>query len=197
MCPAKQCQCGFTLIELMITLVIVAIVITVGAPSLNEFIAGQRVRTTASDLMADFAFARAEAIKESRQAIMERLPGATGTWKDGWRICVDLNSNGACNAPLEVRKTTTPIPGDAASTIVCATHVDFLTTIVFRPDGRVVRPIVPVAVPTPNDGIKIQVDVRGDGAADNDPIRLVFLGVSGRASVENQDKRTDSPPCAT
>jgi len=177
----------------MITLVVLAIVIAIGVPSLTEFVAGQRVRTTASDLMADFAFARAEAIKESRQAIMERLPGASGTWKDGWRICVDLNSDGACNAPLEVRKTATPVPGNPAMTTVCATHADLLNTIAFRPDGRVVRPTAPTA----NDGIKIEIDVGADGAADNDPIRLVFLGLSGRASVEIQDRRTTSPPCAT
>jgi type IV fimbrial biogenesis protein FimT len=187
--PTPSIHAGFTLIELMITLVIMAILITVGAPQLNDFIASQRVRTVTSDLMADMAFARAEAIKESRRAIMERLAGATSTWKDGWRVCVDLNSNGVCEA-AEVRKTGTPIPGDAA-TLVCATHSDLATTIVFRPDGRVMRP----NAATVTDGLKVQIDVGADGSATNDRIRLVFLGLSGRASMEIQDKRSDSPPC--
>lgn len=189
----KSLEQGFTLIELMITLVVMALVITIGIPGFTDFIASQRARTVASDLMADMAFARAEAIKESRRAIMERLAGPTGTWKDGWRICVDLNSDNACNAPLEVRKTSSPVPGDPANTFVCATHADLLTMIVFRPDGRVMR----ATAPTANDGLKIHVDVGSDGSDNNDRIRLVFLGVSGRASAENQDKRTDSPPCAT
>jgi type IV fimbrial biogenesis protein FimT len=183
---------GFTLIELMITLVIMVIAITIGVPSFNDFIASQRVRTTASDLMADMAFARAEAIKESRRAIMERTSGATGTWKDGWQICVDLDGNGACSA-TEVRKATTPVPGEAARTIVCATTSDLLSTIEFRPDGRVVR----ASAPNVGDGVKIQIDVGGVGSATNDRIRLVFLGISGRPGVEVQDNRSDSPACAS
>ncbi len=183
---------GFTLIELMITLVILVIVITVGVPSFSDFIAAQRARATASDLMADMAFARAEAIKESRRAIMEPINGP-GTWKAGWRICVDLNSDGDCDAPGEVRKISTPVAGDPATTTVCATHADLKSGIIFRPDGRVVRGSAAGA----NDGLKIQIDVGADGAATNDPIRVVFLGLSGRASVEVQDKRSDSPACAS
>jgi prepilin-type N-terminal cleavage/methylation domain-containing protein len=182
---------GFTLIELMITLVIMVLAITIGVPSFNDFIASQRVRAAASDLMADMAYARAEAIKESRRAIMERLSGATGTWKDGWRICVDLDGDGVCGAG-EVRKATTPVPGDPARTIVCATTGDLLSAIVFRPDGRIVR----ASAPDVNDGVKIQIDVGGDGSATTDRIRLVFLGVSGRPGVEVQDNRSDSPACA-
>ena len=98
---------GFTLIELMITLVIMAIVLTVGVPSFIDFIATQRVRTAASDLAADMAFARAEAIKESRWVIMEPIGGA-GTWKDGWRIWVDLD-NSRTRAAAEDRKTATGV----------------------------------------------------------------------------------------
>jgi type IV fimbrial biogenesis protein FimT len=166
---------GFTLIELMITLVILAIVITVGVPSFNDFIASQRVRTAASDVMADMAFARAEAIKESRRTVMESLGGA-GTWKNGWRICVDMNNDGDCDTADPVRKTTTPVAGRAK---VCASPDE---AIVFRPDGRVIR----ATAPTANDGIRVSDDL-GDTNASNDRVRLVILGVSGRPSVVVQD----------
>jgi len=174
----RLAQRGFTLVELMATLVIMAIVITIGVPGLTDFIASQRVRTTASDLVADMSLARAEAIKESRQAIMERVAGATSTWKDGWRICVDINGNGTCDA-AEIRKTTTPVPGRTA---VCATTADLDDRIVFRPDGRVLRATAPGA----GDGIKVSDD-NNDGATSNDRIRLIFLGISGRARMEIQD----------
>jgi len=169
---------GFTLIELMITLAIMAIVITVGIPNLSSFVNAQRVRTATSDIMADIAFARAEAIKESRQAIMERMAGATGTWKDGWRICVDLNSNGTCDA-AEVRKISPPISGRSK---VCSTTADLDNRIVFRPDGRVVR----AAAPGANDGIKVSDD-NNDANVANDRIRLIFIGVIGRPRAEVQD----------
>lgn len=171
---------GFTLIELMITLVILAIVITVGVPGFTDFIAAQRVRTTASDIMADMAFARAEAIKESRPVIM--APITTGNWKDGWRICVDLDGGGDCDVPGEVRKTATPVPG---RTKVCATPDE---PIVFRPDGRITR----VTASTAADGIRVSDDL-GDAATANNRSRLVYLGVSGRPSVEVQDGGTVCP----
>ena len=169
---------GFTLIELMITLVILAIVITIGVPSFNDFIASQRVRTTASDLMADMAFARAEAIKESRRVVMERLSGATSTWKDGWNICVDLDGNNACSAG-EVRKSATPLSG---RTKMCATTAELNDSIIFRPDGRIVRTTAVAAT----DGILISDDF-DDTNTGNNRARLVYLGVSGRPSVEIQD----------
>lgn len=166
---------GFTLIELMITLLIMAIVITVGVPSFNEFIASQRVRTTSSDIMADIAFARAEAIKESRRTVMEPLAGAN-TWKRGWRICVDLNNDGDCDAADPVRKVANPVAG---RTRVCAQPDE---PISFRPDGRVIR----VAAPNVTDGIRVSDDL-GDGNVANNRTRLVFLGVAGRPRVEVQD----------
>ncbi len=169
---------GFTLIELMITLGIVAIVVTVGAPSLSGYVASQRVRTAVSDLAADIAFARAEAIKESRLAIMERIAGGTGTWKDGWRICVDIDRSGNCSA-AEDRKLTQPLGGRIR---VCSTAGDFNTRIVFRPDGRVVRASAPGA----NDGLKISDDL-SDGAAGNDYIRSIVIGISGRPLIIKQD----------
>lgn len=179
---------GFTLIEMMIALVILAIVITVGVPGLADFVAAQRVRTTASDIAADMAFARAEAIKESRPAIMERIVGTTNTWKDGWQICVDLDQNGACAAG-EVRKRTAPVSGRSR---VCASAADFNDRMVFRPDGRVNR----TAVPGINDGLKVS-DNLDDADSTNDRIRTVVIGLTGRASTAVQDNTPATPARGT
>ncbi|MCC6532968.1 MAG: GspH/FimT family pseudopilin [Burkholderiales bacterium] len=179
--PAGPGDAGFTLIELMITVAIVAVIITVGVPSLTEFVAMQRVRTAVSDTMADIAFARAEAIKESRPAIMERLAGATGTWKDGWRVCVDIDNSNTCTA-AEDRKRTEAFGGRVR---VCSTATDFDNRIIFRPDGRVSRPNAPGA----NDGLKVSDDL-GDGVAGNDFIRSIVIGISGRPLVIKQDAHT-------
>lgn len=172
----------------MITLVIVAIVITVGVPSLTDFVAAQRVRTTASDLVSDMALARAEAVKESRQAIFERVAGATNTWKDGWRVCIDLNSNSTCDNN-EIRKVTTTVPGRSK---VCSTTGDFDNRIFFRPDGRVVR----TAAPGANDGLKVSDD-NNDATTANDRVRLIFIGISGRARMEVQDNDPANPTRGT
>lgn len=181
-------QHGFTIIELMITLVVAALLITVGVPGLADFVASQRIRATTSDIMADMAYARAEAIKESRTAILERLGGVSGTWKSGWQVCVDFDNNGSCSN-TEVRKATTNVPGRSK---VCATATDFNDRILFRPDGRVNRTSAPGA----NDGIKVSDDIN-DADTTNDRVRLIFLGLSGRARMEIQDNDANNPTRGT
>jgi type IV fimbrial biogenesis protein FimT len=172
----RKHSAGFTLIELMMTLVIMAIVITVGAPALADFVAAQRVRTAASDMMGDMSLARAEAIKESRRAILAPL---TTDWKDGWQVCVDLNGDNSCQA-AEVRKIGSPISG---RTKMCATPAG---AIVFRPDGRV------MGVRGPGDGLRVSHDL-DDSDPSNDQVRFIFLGLSGRPSMQIQEGGTVCP----
>lgn len=74
---------GFSLIELMVSLVILGILIGIAVPSYRSIIAEQRVRATVSDLHASIALARSEAIKRNRQIT---LAPATGGWSAGWGI---------------------------------------------------------------------------------------------------------------
>lgn len=173
---------GFTMIELMTVLVIAAIVVTLGAPALGEFMADQRVRTVASDIMAEIAFARAKALEESRRVFFER----TGTtWAGGWRIYVDRNNNSAYDAGEEL-KVFDGFP--AGNMYLCSGVGEFATTVIFRPDGRVVRTSAPGA----NDGIFV-VDTLGDAVLANNKIRGVLFGVSGRATVVRMNGV--APPC--
>ncbi len=54
---------GFTLVELMITLAVSAIIVTVAVPSFASFIRSQRASTQANDLLVSLTFARSEALK--------------------------------------------------------------------------------------------------------------------------------------
>jgi len=176
---------GFTMIELMIVMVIAAILITLAAPSFNSFVATQLVRSTASDIMSDFALARAQAIENSHRVYFER----TGTtWTNGWRIYVDKNDNGAYD-PGEEIKIFNGLTGNVR---VCTNVGDFATDIIFRPDGRVVR----TAVPSTNDGIYV-IDDMGDTNLNNDKIRGILFGPSGRATVVdlNPDYQAVPLPC--
>ena len=56
---------GFTLVEMMTVLSVVAILITVAAPSFAEMVATQRVRAAASALTESLWLARAEATKRN------------------------------------------------------------------------------------------------------------------------------------
>jgi type IV fimbrial biogenesis protein FimT len=76
---------GFTLIELMITLVIVGIVIAIAAPSFTSVIQNNRVTTESNRLITTLKLARSEAIRRGvyvsvcRTSSSTTCDGGTGT----------------------------------------------------------------------------------------------------------------------
>ncbi|MBF0192449.1 MAG: GspH/FimT family pseudopilin [Magnetococcales bacterium] len=73
---------GFTLVETLITLGIVAILMSLGLPYMKNAILTQQVKNAVSDLHFSLVHARSEAIK--RNANVTLTP--TGTWNDGWSV---------------------------------------------------------------------------------------------------------------
>ena len=55
---------GFTLIELMVTIAIAAILATLAAPSFREYIVSQRIKNASFDLFTALTLARSEATQE-------------------------------------------------------------------------------------------------------------------------------------
>ncbi|HEX5539767.1 MAG TPA: GspH/FimT family protein [Methylophilaceae bacterium] len=77
----KPCQAGFTLIELMVSITIVAIIATIAVPSFTEFSASQRVKAAASNLFISILQARSEAIKRDATVTLSPIDG---DWAKGW-----------------------------------------------------------------------------------------------------------------
>lgn len=80
-------QRGFTIIELMFVVIILAVLAGLAAPSFSELARTQRVRATAVDLYSDITLARSEAIKRGAQMFV--VPKDTATpkdWARGWDI---------------------------------------------------------------------------------------------------------------
>src|ERR1039457_2199475 len=76
---------GFTLIELMITLTVAAILVTAGVPAFSAFVQNTRLSGQASSLVYSLSFARSEAIKSGAQGgitVCSSINGNTcgGTW---------------------------------------------------------------------------------------------------------------------
>lgn len=80
---------GFTLVELMVTLAIAAILVALAVPSMTSFLAEQAAAGNADELAAAFRFARSEAIKRSASiTVCASSDGqACGQdWKAGWIV---------------------------------------------------------------------------------------------------------------
>ena len=56
-------QAGFTLLELMLTVALLAVVLGFGLPNMQEFVRNSRMSASANDIISDFNFARSEAVK--------------------------------------------------------------------------------------------------------------------------------------
>ena len=92
----KRHQNGFTLYELLITMLIVGVVLSLGIPNLSEFTANSRLSSTANDLHASFLLARSEAARSKTNITICASANALtagancgGTWEQGYIIFVD------------------------------------------------------------------------------------------------------------
>lgn len=93
-------QRGFTLLELMVTLAVAAIIVTVGIPGMRQLIQNNRAATSANNLVSAMQMARSEALKRgSNVTVCASSDGATctGTWPQGWIVATDTAT--ANNAP--------------------------------------------------------------------------------------------------
>jgi type IV fimbrial biogenesis protein FimT len=83
---------GFTLVELMITLAILAILLSIAAPSFRDLIQSNRTQTISTDLLNALQLARSEAIKRGEQVEVCRRNGDVCAnavdWDNGWLVKV-------------------------------------------------------------------------------------------------------------
>lgn len=85
--PARQG--GLTLIELLTTMSVVAIVLSIGVPSFQSLVASNQVTTTTNLFVAAMSLARSEALKRSATVRVKPESDSSGT-----RLVVALNATG-------------------------------------------------------------------------------------------------------
>lgn len=73
---------GFTMLELMITVAVIAILAALALPSFREFNIRMQVTDLTNDLVHDMSMARAEAAKRGSDVTVQ----AAGTWSGGWSV---------------------------------------------------------------------------------------------------------------
>lgn len=83
MIARRNKHAGFTLTELLLTVSLIGLLLTLAVPSFSNLVLTQNVRAGASDLQTAFIFARSEAIK---RATPVNVVPTGGNWKNGWSV---------------------------------------------------------------------------------------------------------------
>jgi len=129
-------QRGVTVIELMVTLAIGAVVLGLAVPGLQESAVRTRLDSAAQEFFTSAQFARSEAIRLGEEVTLRRnAMTASGNWENGWTIFVDANGNGVLDAGEQVIRDGAPLMAPL-SLNASAGVSDFLT---FNRDGRPTR----------------------------------------------------------
>ncbi|MDD2863747.1 MAG: GspH/FimT family pseudopilin [Methylococcales bacterium] len=77
---------GFTFIELMITVAIISIMLTVGLPSFKSTVASNRLTSTTNEIISALQLAKSEAIKQHKTVVIRKK---NNNWANGWEVFVD------------------------------------------------------------------------------------------------------------
>ena len=115
---------GFTLIELVTVMTLIAILAGLALPTFREFVANQRVRNVSFDVMAALVLTRSEAVTRSRNVSLVKTTAGT-SWDKGWQV-------------VDATDMTRPIQDQEAVKNLTITDSAALDGITYGKDGRTV-----------------------------------------------------------
>lgn len=117
---------GFTLIELMVTISIGAILLMVAVPSYQTFVSSSRMTAQSNDFLSALQLARSEAVKRGTLVSLCKSSNGTactvaGTWAQGWIVFVDGSVAGIVDGTDAIIRVFPAISGN--STLVGSANI--------------------------------------------------------------------------
>ena len=161
----RPLSAGFTLMELLMGIAVLAILTTLAVPAFNQFILNNRLAGQANEMVAAFQFARSEALK--RGLSVQVCPSDDGencstAWTDGWMVVANPGESDE-----EVLRVW-PSPGDDFQITTSASD------IAFEPSGAYAG----------SDEQEFTLELSG---CTNDSARNIFVERTGRVASEPVD----------
>ena len=130
---------GLTLVELLATLAIAGVLVALALPSFRGLMDRRAVEAATADLLADFSYARAEALKRGHSVTICRSGSGTaceasdGSWHVGWIVFDDLDEDEVVDTSETVLRVHPAVAG--IRSIQKADGSDAQSTFPYRASG--------------------------------------------------------------
>ncbi|MDX1451258.1 MAG: GspH/FimT family pseudopilin, partial [Oleiphilaceae bacterium] len=124
-------QRGFTVIELMVVTVILAITAGFAVPAFDNFFKTNRMRASEGEIATAIQFARAEAVRRGTSIHMSAVNATSNTneWGPGLRVWLDADDDDTYDAGEELR-----VVGSFHNSMT-VDGTNGVSTVIFRPTG--------------------------------------------------------------
>lgn len=193
----KARHAGFTLVELVFTVLVFAILLSVGVPGFRDFARNARLTETANDLIAEIGLARSETIKRRVPVTLCAVgdpeaadPCADGDFANGWLVFTDEDGSGGVNGGDVVLEWRGAPGGDLSLSVYepdpeddGAWAASDTTSLTYGPNGFRRAP----GGAMPADTAVVICDGRGNVATSAGPefsaARMIEVSTIGRAAV--------------
>ena len=132
---------GFTLIELMVTIAVLGLLLSIAVPSFEQVMADSRRTSDVNELLLSLNLARSEALKRGSHVTICKssngtsCAGAATPWSKGWIVFVN---NGSANVDtVDAGEEILLAKSELSKNIVVTPNAAVTNFARFRPDGRV------------------------------------------------------------